>query len=68
MIWRVDPPSKLELVKVGFVFWAMGTILSCPAPVYWFLLRFDKSRRIILFIPVAVGVVVLLVLVKLITR
>lgn len=67
MIWRVDPSPKLELVKVGFVFWAMGTILSSPAPVYWFLLRFDKSRRIILLIPVAVGVVVLFVLVKLIT-
>jgi len=60
--------TKREILPVGFVFWATGTILSSPAPIYWFLIRVEKSKRILVFIPIALCILALWLSVKQITR
>jgi hypothetical protein len=55
-------------VRVVFVFWALGTILSSPAPVYWFLRRRRGRTRYYAATIIAVVTIVLLLLVHRITR
>lgn len=55
-------------VRVVFVFWALGTILSSPAPVYWFLRRRRGRTRFYAATIIAIVTIVLLLLVHRITR
>jgi hypothetical protein len=68
-IWRVGGgESGFELSKAAFVFWAMGTIISSPAPLRSLWLRTDKSRRVVFLTIAGVGLASLLILVRLVTR
>lgn len=68
-IWRVGGgESSFELSKAAFVFWAVGTILSSPAPLWRLWLRTEKSKRVVFLTIAGVGMASLLILVRLITR
>jgi len=68
-IWRVGVgESGFELSKAAFVFWAMGTILSSPAPLWRLWLRTDKSKRVVFLTIAGAGLASLLILVRLVTR
>jgi hypothetical protein len=41
---RLNAINRSEIPRVAFAFWAMGTLLSSPAPTY-FLLRGLKPRQ-----------------------
>ena len=67
-ILSVGGETFFDVLQPAFVFWATGTILSSPAPIHWFFRKVDKSKRIILLVPIAVSIVVLYLMVKLITH
>jgi hypothetical protein len=60
--------GKTDTLKMMFVFWALGTILSSPAPAYFYLRRFKGRTRYLAAAAMVVLAVVLWLLVKKITR
>jgi|SRR5712664_299387 len=59
--------GKMDTLKMMFVFWALGTIISAPAPAYFYLRRFKGRTRYLAAAAIAVFAVVLWLLVKRIT-
>jgi hypothetical protein len=59
--------GKMDTLKMMFVFWALGTIFSAPAPAYFYLCRFKGRLRYLAAGAIAALAVVLWLLVKRIT-
>jgi hypothetical protein len=47
---RIHAIHRTEIIPVGYVFWAFGTLLSSPLPVYFFLKPLHGRMRTITFI------------------
>jgi hypothetical protein len=49
--WRIRGLGRLEAVKIVLLFWALGTVASSPAPIffYWQRARIRKSCRLEVF-------------------
>jgi hypothetical protein len=60
--------GKMDTLRMAFVFWAIGTVFSAPAPAYFYLRRFQGRMRYIVAAAIAVFAAVLWLLVKRITR
>jgi hypothetical protein len=59
--------GKRDTLKMAFVFWAIGTVFSAPAPAYFYLRRFQGRMRYIVAAAIAVFAAALWLLVKRIT-
>lgn len=65
---RLNAGHRAEIAAVAYVFWASGTLLSSPVPIYFMLRPLTPSRRLIFSIMIALLAIALWCGVKRIAR